>query len=222
LLRSCHIAATLLVAAACLGCSSHDNAAHWTRGGAAAQQVIYSPNGEPLSGGPLGRPTCRDALSSWFSRVDADHDGVVDHDEFMSDARVQFDRMDLGHDGFITSAKLSVFRAPYEVETPGTIATDSKSPGSDSAQDGGSEQRQRRDQSSGGSQGNSGTRSQGQGQQQRSDGSDPVMSADRSLTFKVTLPDFLANAEEVFSRLDNAHTGKLSLTQVQSSCAGKR
>jgi hypothetical protein len=78
---------------------------------------IFSPNGEPLRGGPLGHPACRDALSRWFERVDTNHDGFVDRAEFRADAARQFKIMDLDHDGEITPDELARYRAPYEVDT---------------------------------------------------------------------------------------------------------
>lgn len=78
---------------------------------------VFSPNGEPLRGGPLGHPTCRDALARWFDRVDTNHDGFVDRAEFRADAERQFKIMDLDHDGEITPDELARYRAPFEVDT---------------------------------------------------------------------------------------------------------
>lgn len=75
--------------------------------------MIYSPNGEPLNGSTLGRPSCKSALSSWFDRVDFNHDGFIDHDEFMLDASTQFTRMDLDRNGYLLSEELERYRLPY-------------------------------------------------------------------------------------------------------------
>lgn len=75
--------------------------------------LTFSPNGEPLSGGSLGPPACAEAMGQWVARIDSNHDGIVDRQEFMADADAQFKRMDLDHDGFITSDELSTFRAPF-------------------------------------------------------------------------------------------------------------
>jgi Ca2+-binding EF-hand superfamily protein len=74
---------------------------------------LYSPNGEPLSGGPLGEPSCADALGSWFARVDTDHDGTIDEGEFLADANRQFAAMDLDKSGALTPSELAQYRAPY-------------------------------------------------------------------------------------------------------------
>ncbi len=79
---------------------------------------VSSPNGEPLRGGALGHPSCRDALSGWFDRVDANHRGFIDRDEFRADARRQFAVMDLDHNGEITPDELARYRAPFEADTP--------------------------------------------------------------------------------------------------------
>jgi len=73
-----------------------------------------SPNAEPLSGGILGYPDCDEAMAKWFDRVDTNHDGVIDHVEFLADARAQFARMDIDHDGFITADELTTYRMPYQ------------------------------------------------------------------------------------------------------------
>jgi Ca2+-binding EF-hand superfamily protein len=167
--------------------------------------LIYSPNGEPLSGGPLGRPSCGEAMAHWFDRIDADHDGTVDHGEFMNDARRQFAAMDLNRDGVITPAVLETYRAPYrpsreeEAKTRAEERQDAAAehslfnqlrPGAllGRDRDGGAER------------------------------SDPVMSADVNLRFKVGLDDFLAHAERVFRALDRNGDGRLTLGNVQRIC----
>lgn len=73
--------------------------------------LLFSPNGEPITGGPLGQRPCAEAMGAWFDRVG--HGGTLGRDAFLADARAQFARMDLDHDGWITPAELSVYRAPY-------------------------------------------------------------------------------------------------------------
>jgi Ca2+-binding EF-hand superfamily protein len=52
-------------------------------------------------------------MGAWFDRTDADRNGRVDRNEFVTDARRQFAVMDLDHDGTITPAELDKYRAPY-------------------------------------------------------------------------------------------------------------
>lgn len=77
--------------------------------------VIFSPTGEPLSGGRLGHPACNDAIGKWFDRVDANHDGVIDRHEYFEDARRQFAAMDLDKTGLLTPSELAEYRAAYSV-----------------------------------------------------------------------------------------------------------
>lgn len=76
-------------------------------------RTFYSPNGEVLNGGTLGKPTCSDAMTNWFNRIDANHDGRVTRDEFFADARRQFAIMDSDHDDLITPVELDHYRAPF-------------------------------------------------------------------------------------------------------------
>ncbi len=174
--------------------------------GPAGYQRIYSPNGEPLSGGVLGHPACEAALSGWFHRVGGGHDGPISHDAFMADAQQQFDRMDIRHSGFITASDLEVFRAPYQdpIAPDPVPRTDGDHP--------------------------PGTRHHGAGgaaQSTRSRGSpvdlsaDPVMSADTSLRFKVSREDFIRQAQEAFTHLDADHDGTLSRAEVLQECPRK-
>jgi len=80
---------------------------------AGPEHIIYSPTGDPLNGGPLGNPTCEEALKKWFMRVDADHNGAVTLDEFLNEAEVQFQRMDLDKSGYLVSEEVERFRLPY-------------------------------------------------------------------------------------------------------------
>jgi Ca2+-binding EF-hand superfamily protein len=108
-------AASALILAVLAGCHTMDQMMDPPPPTAPAR--IFSPNGEPLRGGPLGHPTCREAMARWFDRVDANHDGVIDRGEFRADAERQFKIMDLDHDGEITPDELARYRAPYEVDT---------------------------------------------------------------------------------------------------------
>ena len=102
-------AAVLLLAAGLSACAGH----HGRSKHPVPPQLLYSPNGEPLNGGPLGTPPCDAAMAGWFDRIDANHDGRVDREEFLADARAQFARMDVEHYGYLTSEELDRYRAPY-------------------------------------------------------------------------------------------------------------
>lgn len=173
----------LLLLAAGLGACGHDFERN-------RYILIYSPNGEPLSGGPLGRPSCKQAMSGWFDRVDANHVGHIDLDQYLADARRQFAAMDLDKDGLITPAELTAYRAPYAVLSP-----------------------EERDRSGGGS------RSRPNSADIRNDRVDPVMIADVNLRNQVSLADFLAYANRRFNQLNVKHDGVLRREETLAACA---
>ena len=72
--------------------------------------LLFSPNGEPITGGPLGQRPCAEAMGDWFDRQ---HSAALSRESFLADARAQFAKMDLDHDGWITPAELSIYREPY-------------------------------------------------------------------------------------------------------------
>ena len=178
-----------LMAMVCIGCSGrHSHAPGFVR--------LYSPAGEPLNGGTLGEPSCADALSAWFERVDHDHDGTIDRDEFLADGRRQFAAMDLDKDGIITPAELAQYRAPYE---PGA----SPAAGQAAASDAPSDRKPRRGRRPGGGE---------------NGGGDPVMAADVNFRHPVSLPDFMDHLSRQFLALDIGQHGRLAKSDVLRSC----
>ncbi|MFZ0693384.1 MAG: hypothetical protein WAN51_04415 [Alphaproteobacteria bacterium] len=177
--------------------------------------ILYSPNGEPLSGGALGHPVCANALSAWFDRVDGNHDGRVDADEFMMDARRQFAAMDLDHTGVITASELARYRAPYEETVPRQKNVASNEDGEEPDEQSASGNRRSRH----GGQSGGGQRAAAGGPADMSDSQpDPVMSADIGLRFEVHVEDFLAYAQQKFSTLDRDRNGTLDRNEVVASC----
>ena len=172
------------------------------------QGIVYSPNGEPLTGGPLGHRPCAQAMGGWFDRLDGGHQGKVDHDQFINDAEAQFARMDLDHDGYITPEELARFRAPYTDNRQAMV------PPSDERPDGGGEGEGRRGQ----------RRQDAPSQPTRGSGhaslteADPVMAADTDLDFRVSRQEFLTQAEAVFKHLDHDHQGAITRPAAETSC----
>jgi len=162
-----------------------------------------------LSGGPLGHPKCEEALSGWFDRIDANHDGVIDRSEFLADSQAQFARMDLHHAGYVTSGDLSEFRAPYE-SAPLEARAAEDSSGRRRSGDGGI----------GGPRDDSGRGAPPRGPSVDTR-ADPVMSADKTLSFKVTLADFMAQANDIFNGLDHNHDDRVTRDAVLASCIKK-
>ncbi len=107
------IIAALAGLAACAGSGRPGHGDRPNREGQVAAPLLYSPNGEALTGGPLGQPSCQLAMEYWLDRADTNHDGGLDRDEFIADARAQFARMDADKLGYLTSDALERYREPY-------------------------------------------------------------------------------------------------------------
>ena len=168
--------------------------------------TVYSPNGEPLTGGVLGRPSCLEAASEWFARVDADHDNSIDLTEFLADARIQFLRMDLDGDGAIYPSELLTFRGALQGPSKRTKYAPDESFDADRAklmamglipEDDPDMQTDKN---------------------HFHDFSDPVMSADVNLDFRVTQAEFTAQAQEIFKTLDLDHDGKIERIEILAAC----
>ncbi len=173
------LAAVVLALAAC---------GHGEHKPAVPPVLLFSPNGEPLSGGALGQPECKTAMDGWFDRLAAANGGRIDRAAFLADARTQFARMDLNHDGLITADELAVFRRPY-VDIP-------EVPSKDEA----------------------GGRRRPRAAPPIPVSEDPVMSADLNLDFQVSLDEFLAQADQVFRRLNTGGDGALNRETLRNSC----
>ena len=186
--------AALLAMAAC---SSHERAQR--------ARPVFSPNGEILSAGGKGAPTCPEAMGAWWDRMAAAHGGVFTREMLVADANTQFDAMDLDHDGFITPSELSEYRAALD-EGPGLEAV--LPPGEPSADTRMHPHRP----------GDTYVQPKIRAAQIPADVVDPVMSADKSLSFKVSREDFIAQANEVFTELNKSHDGKLTKLELLESC----
>ena len=195
----------IAIAGLLAACSSDHDKEHGT------VRMIYSPNGEPLNGGPLGHPECKDTMAAWFTRVDTDHDGNVSRDEFMSNARVQFPRMDIDHNGYLLSEELERFRKPYR-----DYATETKG----SQKDGGGKMdskenlhRRHREKSEDSDSSSSHSHDGSSGIQ-----ADPVMSADTNNDFQVTPAEYTAQAQKIFNQADADHNGLLNQEKIEGFC----
>jgi hypothetical protein len=169
---------------------------------------VFSPNGELLSRGGPHEPSCPAAVGEWWENLAAGHDGVVDKDTFLADAKAQFAAMDLDHDGFITPYELSEYRAGADEQMgerglpPGVTA-----PSQSAAIPSGHGRR-------GGIYDDSAVQPRVARTQIPADLVDPVMSADKSLSFKVSLADFMAQASDLFAEMDKNREGRIGKDAV--------
>jgi hypothetical protein len=196
-IRHISVVAVLLLAVFLVSACSRDKEKH--EKALAAHRVIFSPNGEPLTGGPLGHPTCQVVYSQWFDRVGISKPGIITKSEFLADAAVQFDRMDLNHDGVITPTELSDFRATYDFDP--NVSLGSATREAPKIKDTDEEKSA------------SWVVSRWTG-----DTPDPVMSADRSLRFRVSREDFMAQAEDNFAALDAGRKGVVTRETLLATC----
>lgn len=187
--RAFRVLIALLVLAGLAACSAVDAEKPVRR--------LFSPNGEPLNGGKLGLPSCEDAYSGWFDRLDSAHRGVITETAFLDDARRQFRVMDLNHDGVVTPAELAVYRAPYAIPrkkragAPEWANTDERAAG------GGARPRD---------------------PDLLADFSDPVMIADSHFRNVVSEADFLAYEHRNFIEMNRARNGRLGREELLRGC----
>ena len=160
--------------------------------------MIFSPNGEPLSGGALGFPACPAALGGWFDRLDLAHRGALERALFLADAARQFQAMDLDHDGILTPEVLTRYRAAFAIPLgPEPRASDERKkpargqPGLSAAES-------------------------------ARDVPDPVMAADTRLRLQVSADEFLRHAGLVFDALDADHDGSLSRAEALAWCGSSQ
>ena len=192
----------LFILSALSACASpHDN----KQGHAAPPHLLYSPNGDPLNGGPLGKPTCQDAMARWFDRVDTNHDAAITEPEFLVDASAQFQRMDIDKKGYLVSEEVERFRMPYReisVAAPAEETDSTPAPA-----------RGRGRRHNGENSGDKKTEMEG--------GLDFVMSADTNLDYKVTPDEFMAHARKKFTELDSDRNDSLNKMEVSATCEQK-
>jgi len=157
--------------------------------------MIYSPDGEPLNGGKLGKPTCEEAMNNWFMRVSANN--PLTFERYRQEAQMQFIRMDIDHNGYLVSEELDRYREPFRQPMLSMKQQDAQS----------DDHPKRK-----------GKKAAKTPLDPSLSVADPVMSADSNLDFKVTKQEFLDYEKIVFANLDSNHDNQLDLKEIQALC----
>ena len=179
---------------------------------------FISPVGEPFR----AHSATDDTLADWFRQADRNGDGVLTVDEMAADAERFFAILDSNHDGQIDPDEL----AHYEWEIAPDIqvmARTRRAPGEpapaarkdDSESSYGRAGRHRRDAEDATTLGTHGAL-QGAARYSLLDLPEPVAAADADFNGAITLEEFRAAAVARFQLLDRAHTGKLTLAQLEA------
>ncbi|HWA63367.1 MAG TPA: hypothetical protein VG939_18465 [Caulobacteraceae bacterium] len=88
--------------------------------------TFISPMGEPFRAGPADPYP----VAAWFNRADANHDGKLDHAEFLADAEAFFKVLDRNSDGLISPFEVSVYEHLMAPEIlAGSASADATRPG---------------------------------------------------------------------------------------------
>ena len=228
--------AVLLVA----GCASSEQPrdAHW-RGGAghaerrgdgegpARAMLFISPCGQPFRA-RWGEPY---PVAAWFAQADKNGDGRLDRTEFRADCEAFFHVLDRDHDGIIDGSEVSFYEqqiapeilggrggaGPSAALSPGLVRVDYQMGGGwgGGGQRGGGHRRGQGD-----SGGQRRSESPGAGVVQGAaayslfNEPEPVTVADLELNGRITLAEFLQNADRHFDLLDKDHEGYLTLAKL--------
>ncbi len=81
-------------------------------------QLFISPSGEPFRA-PPGEPY---PVAQWFSRADANHDGVLTQDEFVADSMAFFDHLDTDRDKVVDGFENADYERDVAPEITGIMA----------------------------------------------------------------------------------------------------
>lgn len=196
--------------------------------------LFISPSGEPFRA-PPGAPY---PVAAWFAQVDRKHDGRIDRAEFRADAAAFFARLDENHDGIVDSFEvqdyernvapeiLGAYRGGDEQGGRGAGGGDGPGGGggpSGGPPGGGRHSRRGGGFSGGGSSGatysKNGEALQGAAPYDLLNTPEPVLTADAQLDGRITLKEFLDNADRDFDLLDTAGRGYLTLDSLPKTPA---
>jgi len=211
ILNAATLAASVLLAAVSLARADDE----------VSQNLFISPAGEPFLA-PADAPY---PIVDWFNKADKNHDGKLDADEFRADAEAFFRVLDRNQDGVLTSGEIYYYEhriAPeilnndhasinspgfIRVQGPGGLSGSSSiDPGDPHFGEGPSPQPRARF-------------AEGAAYYSLFNEPEPVTAADRNFDFKITLNEFLDQADRHFATLDVKRQGYLTLAALPHTTA---
>jgi EF hand len=178
---------------------------------------FISPMGEPFIGGPGV-----DGLTQWFEKADLNHDGMITAVEIQLDSHRFFNILDADHNGHIDPDEIDHYENVIEPEVRFARARMIDAGSGQAARHG----RHHRDgYGAGGWEGGG-----GDGDDEDSGATEfgllkipePVASADLDFSRDISADEFRRAANERFQLLDTAHTGRLTLTQLDAQSDAAR
>ena len=205
-----HLPAVLLPMALAALSSAPPAAAPITVTGHAWAPFI-SPMGEPFR----ARSATDDTLARWFYQADRNRDGFLTADEMVADADRFFATLDTDHNGEIEPDEL----ANYEYEIAPDIQVLSKTrraPGAEPSTPKRSGHHRRAGEDIDDAALAIGGGLQGGARYGLLNIPEPVAAADTDFDRAISLAEFKQAALERFALLDNAHSGRLSLSQLEA------
>jgi hypothetical protein len=165
--------------------------------------LFISPMGEPFR----SKPKEPYPLVAWFLQADTNKDGRLDAAEFRADAERFFRKLDVNGDGIVDDAEISNYEKVIAPEINGGVLDPSA--GLDAKDANGNNIKVKEDADT----------YQGAAAYALLNDPEPVRSADRQLSGRIALADFLARADHNFSALDEAGRGYLTIETLPGTPA---
>jgi hypothetical protein len=171
-------------------------------------RLFISPSGEPFRAEPGGpRP-----LPAWFARADRNGDGGLDRAEFRADAEAFFTRLDADRDGVVDGFEVSAYETEVVPEIlPDHLALRRRPRAGDQT----GEPIRLQTEARGGRGDFGGINLDGALPFGLLGEPHPIMAADADISRSVTRAEFTAITDERFTRLDTAGAGVLRLAALE-------
>lgn len=181
------------------------------RGGTGGPQLFISPAGEPFR----APPNAPYPVGAWFAGADANHDGALDREEFITDALRFFAVVDADHSGVIDGFEVSAYENRIAPEiiggpAPSTVRRGPMGLGQAGGGDVGPRRRP-----------TGGNALQGAALYGLIAEPQPVMASDGDFDRRITRDEATRAAKTRFALLDTDKDGRLHLTELPKTPAQK-